>query len=192
MADSDSDSIIDELMREHRQLMKYLQSTGDISLQSRVNSNFAKILLLSAASYFENRITSSVIQVFQQATSDSSALVSFVKSKAISRRYHEWFAWGTQNANHFSSAFGEDFLEFMKIKLMADSDISDSIQAFMELGRRRNELVHGNYAIFPLNKTVDEVYELYVKANRFVDLFPNHICEHIGIPLIPGQHANQV
>ena len=80
----------------------------------------------------------------------------------------------------------------MRIKLGNDDSISQSIQAFMELGRRRNELVHENYALFPLNKTVEEVYELYEKAYIFVDSFPNHMREHIGIPLIPGESTNQV
>ena len=188
MTGLDSDNIIERMMEDHQQLMEYLQSGGDISLpggdislQSRVNDAFAKTLLLSTASYFESKMTANVIQVFHDATNGSLALVSFVRSKAVARRYHDWFAWDAHNANRFFSAFGEDFAGFMKAKLNTDSDMNEAIQAFMEIGRRRNALVHENYATFPLDKTATEVYDLYTRANKFVDSFPGYIREHIEI-----------
>lgn len=38
----------------------------------------------------------------------------------------------------------------------------------MELGRLRNELVHKNFAAFSVEKTPDEIYSLYLKANDFI------------------------
>ena len=171
-------------MADHRQLIAHLEFSGEVSLQSKVNSAFAKTLLLSVASYFESKITDSVIQVFQDTTSNSDALVAFVRSKAVTRRYHEWFAWDRRNANHFFGAFGPDFSNFMQDKMDSEPAINDSIRAFLELGNLRNRLVHQNYAVLQLDKTVEEVYLSYQIANRFVESIPNYIREHIGIPLI--------
>ncbi len=113
MTEPEMDNIIERMIKEHNQLMEHLQPIGDISLQSRLNNAFAKTLLLSAASYFEDKITNSVIQVFQDSTNNSDALVSFVKNKAATRRYHEWFSWDAKNANRFFRAFGEGFIEAM-------------------------------------------------------------------------------
>ena len=47
-----------------------------------------------------------------------------------------------------------------------------SVAAFLELGNERNRLVHQNYATFPMEKTLDEIYLLYRRALTFVDLLP--------------------
>jgi uncharacterized protein with ParB-like and HNH nuclease domain len=45
-------------------------------------------------------------------------------------------------------------------------------RAFLELGNERNRLVHENYATFPMEKTLEEVYALYKKSCLFVDALP--------------------
>ena len=172
------DNIIERMIADHQRLISALQS-GDVSLRSTVETDFSKALLLSAASYFESRMTESVIQVFQDETKGSDALVTFVRNKAVSRRYHEWFQWDRRNANHFFSAFGQEFRNFMEEKVRNDPRLEDSIRAFMELGETRNQLVHGNFAVFPLGKTVTEVFDLYQKAGRFVEEFPEEIREFL-------------
>ena len=49
-----------------------------------------------------------------------------------------------------------------------DAELKDALAAFLELGNLRNELVHGNFAAFPFNKTAEEVYALYQRADKFV------------------------
>ena len=173
---------IQVLVQEHEQLVSYLESTGDISLQFSVKASFSKTLLLSAASFFENRMVASIIDIFEERTGNSDALVSFVRSKAATRRYHDWFSWKDQNANRFFSAFGGSFKEFMSQKLNDDPDLEKSISAFLELGRLRNQLVHENYSVFSLNKTVQDVFDLYNSAARFVDRFPDDIREYMNTP----------
>ena len=48
----------------------------------------------------------------------------------------------------------------MRERVRVDLGLAESIRAFLELGNLRNEAVHENYAVFFLNKTVDEVFDL--------------------------------
>ena len=179
MAENEKRTVIDELMEDHRQLMEHLRTTGDISLQIRVEYEFAKTLWVSAASYFEAKLTSDILQIFTDETSGSLALVAFVNDQAIARGYHSWFQWEARNANQFFGKFGPGFRAFMEAKIAGDPSISESIRAFLEIGKIRNPLVHQNYAQFNLGKTVDEVFALYQEATNFVDRIPSDIRQHI-------------
>ena len=48
-----------------------------------------------------------------------------------------------------------------------------AIAAFLEVGRERNKLVHQDYASFPFEKTLDEIYDLYRRALGFVENLHN-------------------
>lgn len=56
-----------------------------------------------------------------------------------------------------------------------DPQLQSSIRAFLELGNLRNQLVHENFAVFPLEKTSGEIYQLYQVALFFVEIFPNKL-----------------
>lgn len=45
----------------------------------------------------------------------------------------------------------------------------------MELGRLRNLLVHQNYADYPIEKTQEEIFEMYKKALIFVKILPSKL-----------------
>ena len=180
MSQQNSPGIINRILEDHTLLVTYLESTGQVSLQNTVESIFAKTLLLSAASYFEERIIEEVINVFQEATNGSDALTSFVRDQTGSRRYSSWFDWDRNNANKFFGAFGSEFRTFMDAKIKNDPELADSISDFMRLGRTRNALVHQNYAQFSLEMTVEQVLNLYQAAGKFVDSFPAAIREHIN------------
>ena len=167
------------MMKEHQELMEYLQKTGDTSLQIRIESTFVKTLLLSAASYFETKMTNGVVQVFQDRTNDSEILVSFVRNVAVERQYHRWFNWKASNANQFFGAFGATFRDFMEEKVRSNPALADSIKAFLELGSLRNQLVHQNFAQFSIDKTVAEIFEQYEKANKFVEGFLGEIKQYL-------------
>lgn len=70
---------------------------------------------------------------------------------------------------------------YMVEKVRDDRALDESIKAFLELGKFRNNMVHENYANFPLNKTVAEVFELYQKANIFVEGFARNVLDYIVI-----------
>lgn len=168
MANGDDDAI-ERLCEEHDELIEHLLATGRITWKSRVDEQFAKALLLAAASYFETRITACVVELFDEATMGSDALVSFVRTKAVARQYHSWFDWNAKNANQFFRAFGEDFRQVMSAKVRDERDLDAAVKAFLEIGALRNALVHENYATFSMPKTSSEVLEQYQTATRFVD-----------------------
>lgn len=175
MTDQFADNIIGAMVEEHHRLTEHLQSTGEISLLATVELAFAKTLLVSAASYYEQRMTDVLVGLYESIGNGSTVLAEFVKTQAIGRRYAQLFNWNDNNANGFFRSFGTDFRDYMIIKIRNDQSLDESIKAFLELGKFRNDMVHGNYANFPLDKTVDDVFYLYRKASEFVEGFSAYI-----------------
>lgn len=140
----------------------------EISLKLRAEENFTKTLLLASASYFENSITSDLKGFTAKHSQNNLLLTQFLENKAICRQYHQFFNWEAKNANQFFGLFGEEFKNYMKDKIKKDSDLQESIEAFMEIGSARNRLVHQNFASFTLEKTIHEVYKTHQKAVNFV------------------------
>ncbi len=138
-----------------------------------MSDHFRKALLLAAASYFEDRVCNLVLEYVRQRALGSSLIENFVRNKAIARQYHSWFAWDDNNANRFFSLFGAEFRSLMNARVRASVEMQASIKAFLELGNERNRLVHQNYATFPMEKTLDEVYILYKNSRTFVEALPD-------------------
>jgi hypothetical protein len=65
----------------------------------------------------------------------------------------------------------------MTTSVKTDLKLDNAIKAFLELGNLRNQLVHQDYATVPLEKTSDEIYQLYLDALYFVDAFPECLDE---------------
>lgn len=172
MVNDNSIDIVGRLMAEHNALIAFLPQQ-EVSLRISADAAFRKTLLMSAASYFEVRMAAAVIDIFSEATNHSEALLEFVRTRAVDRRYHDWFDWKTINANKFFGAFGVSFKSFMADRVKEDTNLEESIRAFMEIGTIRNRLAHENFALFNLNKTVSEIFEMYQKALNFVDSFPD-------------------
>jgi len=174
------ETIIDRLFEDNQELIRYLRDKGEVSLQSSADSNFRKTLLLSSASYFEDRISQNLVTIFTDQTNSAGPIVEFLKNKAIARQYHTYFDWESKNANKFFSLFGAEFRSFMVAQVDADPDLQSSIRDFLELGDLRNQLVHRNFATFPLDKTAEEIYELYRSALKFVEEFPLKLREFLN------------
>ena len=176
---------VEELLRDHRELVGHLESANSLLLRDRAESAFAKTLLIAAASYLEVRLTQMIIDLYLEMTQGVEELAEFVKRQAIGRRFSQLFQWGSdespgRNANSFYILFGEGFSAHMKKRVQVDRDFDESVKAFLEIGSLRNQMMHENYAYFQLNKTVDDVYSLYTRAARFVDEFPDAIRQFIG------------
>lgn len=170
-------SPVDRLYSESSAVIQALQNTSDVSLQITASDHFRKALLLAAASYFEHRVCNSVMDFVRERTGGSLSIESFVRNKAINRQYHSWFRWDENNANYFFSYFGAEFKSVMMEKVKQSESLRASVQAFLEVGNERNKLVHQDYATFPLEKTLDEIYRLYQNACMFVDYFPEALRE---------------
>ena len=159
-------TIIDKLYADNLSLLKFLDGQKEVSFQIEADKNFRKLLLLSAASYFETEIIKVLIE-FATLNSRSGLVIEFIKKGAIERRYHMYFDWKNRKANSFFGLFGTEFSSYMKEQMKAAPDIERAVESFMEIGAIRNELVHENFAVFPLEKTSEEIYALYKFGNNF-------------------------
>ena len=160
---------VDRLHFEATAITSSLQRVAETSLQNAASDNFRKALLLAAASYFEHRICSLLFEFVEERSGGPFLVASFVRNKAISRQYHTLFDWESANANKFFGLFGEEFRAAMSQKLQKSDALLESVKAFLEIGRDRNRLVHQDYATFPLDKTLDEIFKLYKQGLLFVD-----------------------
>jgi hypothetical protein len=174
-----SDSIVDHLFREFQEIVKFLEAQKESSFKITTEDNFRKTLLLTAASYFEDRIRTHISNLVSAASKNNELVVELIKKKVTdSRQYHTLFAWEKSNANHFFSQFGKGFKEYMEKQIDSNEELDESIKAFMEIGSARNRLVHENFGTFPLEKTTEEIYASYNKALIFVESVPNKFIEY--------------
>jgi hypothetical protein len=162
------DTIIDSLYKEFTDLLYFLDQSKEISLRSTVDATFKKTLALSAASYFEDEIRTILTRFVDEKSNSNALLNSFVRNKAIARQYHSFFDWRGNNANTFFSLFGDEFKRSAIEDIKSDSDLSQAIKDFLDLGNTRNELAHLNFANIDLDKTAEEVYRQFKRASKFI------------------------
>lgn len=167
---------VDRLYEESSSVIAAL-GRGEPSLAIAAGDNFRKALVLAAASYFEYRVSTCVLDFVQEQANGNDLVVGFVKNKAIARQYHTWFKWDEANANQFFGLFGSPFKQMMNDRIKASEELRASIRAFLEVGNERNKLVHQDFASFSLEKTLDEIYALYRQSLLFVDGLATHLRE---------------
>lgn len=172
-----STNVVERLHGEFVELHDFLVKNDGAMLVSIVDENFPKALLLSAASHFEHRLKKAMKNFVIEITDNDHPLVSLIESRVIGRQYHTWFNWESKNANLFFAMFGSRFKDHAGALVNENDDLRKSINAFMEIGRERNKLVHQDFADFQMSKTSTEVYDLYESAKIFVDWFPDAIRE---------------
>jgi RiboL-PSP-HEPN len=163
-------TIVDQQYKSGYSLIEYLRNQKELTFSTEAENNFKKIILLSAASYFEKEISETVIDFASTHTNNNSQLVSFIRQKAVNRQYHTYFDWNTaSNANSFFALFGEDFKKKMSQKVKDTKKLDSAIKAFLLLGQERNKVVHQNFAEITIEKTSNEIYQLYQDANIFIE-----------------------
>lgn len=155
------------LFEEHSSILEHLRTT-EPSFHASLEITLPKALLLAAASEYEARACQQLLQFIKTNSSDAKIAV-LVDKKIVRRNYHTWFEWEKSNVNNFWAFFGDEFKEKMKRAVQDDTELSDSIKAFLEIGRLRNQLVHNDYASFTLEKTLEEIHLLYIRGNMFID-----------------------
>ena|SRR5229473_3304888 len=168
-------TVIDGLYENAKAIIKALEQSAEVSLQVVVGDQFRKVLLLAAASYFEHRVSNAVLEFVREKSGNSVLVLNFVRNKAVTRQYHTWFNWNDSNANQFFGLFGSDFRTEMIARVEASDDLRKGIKAFLELGSERNKLIHQDYATFPLEKTLEEIYTLYRSALTSVEGIPGSL-----------------
>jgi hypothetical protein len=170
-------TIVDVLYQEFHDVVAFLDGRGEISYRVTAEENFRKALLIAAASYFEHNLCAHIVDFVHEVSSNNERVIEFVKNKAIHRQYHTFFDWDdpSPNANRFFRFFGESFKIFMKSEAVKGSSLHNAIEAFIELGQDRNRLVHEDFGTFYLEKTAEEIYDLYKIAKPFVDSLPEKL-----------------
>ena len=174
------DTIIDELFKKNKETIDYLDEKKELTFFVQAKDNFSKILVLSIGSYFEFTISDMILE-FAKNKSSNDLICHFIKNKAVSRQYHTYFDWNQRsekkNANRFYSLFGQDFKTKCEQKVNADKDLEKSVAAFIELGVERNKLIHTNLAASAIDKTLEEYYELYKQASKFLHFVKSQLNE---------------
>jgi hypothetical protein len=168
---------VDRLYSEASAVLLALRDQIEPSLHVAAADSLRKALLLAAASHFEYRVCAVVLEFVRERTDGSVLVEEFVRNKAVARQYHSWFKWDENNATHFYGLFGRKFRDAMGDRTRESDALRESVRAFLEVGNERNRLVHSDFASFPLEKTTEEIYELFQKALLFVDILPKALRE---------------
>ena len=106
MTNGGLDNRIEELWSDHGDLAAHLQTNNQLYLLSRVHDSFGKTLIIAAASYFEVRLTETIVGLYDEADHGAEVLSVFVRRQAIGRRFAQLFNWDSPNANSFYNLFG--------------------------------------------------------------------------------------
>jgi len=179
MADEQA-TIIDQQYTSGIALITYLKGQSEITLANEAESNFSKNILLSAASFFEKEISDTIVEFSKTHSNDDTLVISIIAAKAVKRQYHTYFDWekGT-NANSFFALFGEEFKNKMAKKVKDEAKLDESIKAFLQLGQERNKLVHQNFAEIILDKTAEEIYNLYKTSLLFISTIKSELITNL-------------
>lgn len=161
-------TVVARLHAEFRALADLLSGAGEPSLLVTADDCFRKALLLSAASHFETIVTEAIVRFFEESSSNNERVIEFVRRKALTRQYHTLFDWEAKNANRFFAFFGNACRTSFEEKCKTEPRFDAAMSAFLEVGRERNRLVHQNFGAFSLEKTAEEIFELYSSAEYFV------------------------
>lgn len=156
---------VERIYDELRVIGEIISASNDISATSVYGEHSAKVLLLAGASYFERQIISS-IEAWINAETPSVAARHFVRHQAVEKKFFSLFDFSanSKNAKAFLSKFGPDYYKWAQedMKLAA---IDENVQeTFIRFCRLRNSLVHSNYATYNIDKTMEEIWNEFKKA----------------------------
>lgn len=166
---------MNEVERIHEDLKaigQIVNASKDVSAISGFGEHSSKTLLLAGASYFERRIISSIGDHINAVT-ESRVLRHFTFHQAVERKFFSLFDFngGPKNINAFFKKFGPEYSKWAKTDVAARKDIDQL--AFLNFCSLRNSLVHNNYATYSINKTLDEVWGEFRKAEMLVSWIEN-------------------
>lgn len=159
---------IERQYQDSKELYDYLLGKGEISFATYIDNVYKKVLVLSAASYFESKISELISKYATKASGADKRIVTLVEMKVIERQYHTLFDWKTNNTNSFWKLFGEDTKNRVREQINTNEALKAAERNFMDLGKQRNLLVHENFAEYDFNTTVKEIYIKYKSACKFV------------------------
>ncbi len=158
---------IEKMYAENKDLLDFLTASNEITHRRVADDSFRKGLALSSASLFETLLTDALVQYANYHSSQNQCLMSMLKVRVFTKQFHTFFEWKDKNAGSFFKLLGEELGETLK-RECKNEPLKTALSSFLELGQLRNELVHQNFVTYPLEKTAQEVFELYSSALVFV------------------------
>ena len=158
---------IERQYNDSKELFDYLMGKGEISFATYIDNVYKKVLVLSAASYFESVISKRILQYANEVSGRDKRIVKLIENKVIERQYHTLFDWKAKNTNAFWKLFGEETKEKARSTIDKDEELKSAEQSFIGMGQLRNLLVHENFAEYDVNLTVEEIYSKYYSLVLF-------------------------
>ena len=168
------ETVVDLLYQDFQEVINRID-VFELSLQTTLRVTFSKSLLMAVAGYFEEQVQQQVVSFVHDCSSGNELVKELILHRAFGRQYHSLFIWEAKNANHFFALFGSGFSQSMRQFITGRDEYQEAIRAFLEIGNARNELAHGNYAQFPLDKTTEEIYASYKAGLQFVNSIGTHL-----------------
>lgn len=160
---------IERQYQDSQELYEYLIGKSEITFATYINNVYKKVLVLSAASYFESVISKQIAEYATNVSGSDKRIVTLIENKIISRQYHTLFNWDGKNTNTFWTLFGEETKTKVREQINSDAGLRSAEIDFIDLGKQRNLLVHENFAEFDVNITIEEIYKKYKSACTFID-----------------------
>jgi hypothetical protein len=161
--------IIEAQYTQATSLLNYLREQGELSHFSFAETNLTKNFLLQCSSFHENTILS-LLREFSEKNSLDNKLAEFIRNYVLDgRQYFKLIGVGkNNNLNKFLSLFGTEFKESFIEESTSNSLLDEGIKGFIEMFRLRG-LIHKNLAIYSLENTLKDIYEIHRKAKYFID-----------------------
>lgn len=189
-----TDDPVRKLLSGQQAACEYLRKAEQISFAVDVERELSKVLVLSAASYFEHRISTAI-----GAMADGPAdprLSTLVRLKAVKRQYHTYFDWDNEKLGAFRTMFGDAVADDLKSRASTDEKFKNGQQAFLKIGHERNLIVHENFATYTLADTLDVWLARYDQALVFVaaveDLLKARPISALAVPADKQQPPREV
>lgn len=159
---------IERQYQDSKELFDYLIGKGEVTFATYIDNVYKKVLVLSAASFFESTISKHISTYAASVSGSDKRIVTLIESKVIERQYHTLFDWKANNTNVFWKLFGEATKNKVREQINNNEELKKAERDFLEMGQQRNLLVHENFAEYDVNITVNEIYEKYKSACNFV------------------------
>ncbi|WP_133478516.1 HEPN domain-containing protein [Cognatilysobacter segetis] len=147
-----------------------LGSAGELSLIVTAEDVLRRSLLIAAASAFEHELGRRIDAVFTEQNCSPECL-ALIRTKAISRQFYTYFDFDGKNTNKLFIAFGGECKDRASAAIRASEELKAAQDAFLEICRTRNAMVHTNFAAFTIELSSDEIYDKYKLGLKFVDFF---------------------
>ncbi|MCL5680371.1 MAG: HEPN domain-containing protein [Candidatus Marsarchaeota archaeon] len=167
MADNNLDLVYDNF----NAIIKRLKEADELSTSSLVETTLSKLIIVSAASFFETDIKEAIYSLSPDLKSRS------LVEKFLDRNFWNLFDSKFESMNRFLGNFGDEFKVSFQKSIRDDKNLKDSETSFLRLLSLRGEIVHGNFLSYSVDVTYEESYEIYKKSFVYVEHLKNRIVE---------------